>query len=291
MNTIPTIYSNSWKSYALLDSGNGEKLETFAGYTMIRPDPRVIWSRNQSQALWENIDAHFIRIDSEHGNWEIKKQAPSPWIIEYKNMKFSLHPTDFKHVGLFPEQAPNWDWVQEQCKELASPSILNLFGYTGAATVAACLAGAYVTHVDSSKPSLTWAHENCDINNIASTQTRWIIEDASRFVTNEQRRGKLYDGIILDPPRFGRGVKGEIWKLAEDLPNLFQNIKLLLKPHKSFILLNAYTADLSTIALYNLAKSVFKTNPHECEVYELATKELHSDRLLPQGIIIRLSIL
>ncbi|KKR03146.1 MAG: hypothetical protein UU25_C0006G0007 [Microgenomates group bacterium GW2011_GWB1_40_9] len=288
MNTIPIVYTADWKEYNLLDSGNGEKLESFNGYTMIRPDPRAIWSHHLPQSSWDNADATFIRTDSEHGDWKIRKETPHPWTLHYHDLKFKLHPTDFKHVGVFPEQATNWNWVKKQLTINNSQlTVLNLFGYTGAATVAATKAGAHVTHVDSSKPSITWAHENCDLNAIPQTQTRWIVEDAYKFVLNETKRKSQYSGIILDPPRFGHGTKGEIWKLTEDLPTLLYAIKKILKPTHSFVLLNVYTADLSALAIYNLMNNVFSEFKGTCELGELATKEEGSDRFLPQGIVAR----
>lgn len=289
MNTIPIITTNDWNEYQLLDSGNGEKLETFGNYTMIRPDPRAIWNR-KNKTLWDKADARFARTDSEHGDWEQKNPAPNPWILHYRNLRFQLHPTDFKHVGLFPEQATNWNWITEQIKSSVQSTVLNLFGYTGAATVAAARAGAHVTHVDSSKPSLTWAHENADLNEIPSVQTRWIIEDAYTFVVKEAKRGNLYNGIILDPPRFGHGPKGEIWKLTENLPDLLFQVKKILHPQHAFVLLNVYTADLSSLAIENLMHSVFDSCNGTLEIGELATKELDSERLLPQGIVARFAI-
>ncbi len=285
MNAIPTAYANDWTEYALLDSGNGEKLEEFAGYTIIRPDPRVIWKPKQPSSLWDKADAHFIRTDNEHGNWRVMKDPPNPWTLRYHDYQFVLHPTDFKHVGIFPEQAYNWSWMQSIIQP--KNSILNLFGYTGAATVTCCKAGAHVTHVDSSKPSITWAHENCTKNNIPIEQTRWIAEDVVKFVAREANRGNTYDGIILDPPRFGRGAKGEVWKLANDLPNLLSSIKNILSKAPAFILLNAYTADLSSIALTNLMEELFLPLGGSITNGELTTKEKHTERLLPQGSFVR----
>jgi len=285
MNTIPTAYANDWREYALLDSGRGEKLESFAGYTMIRPDPRAIWEPKQPKSLWEQADAHFIRTDSDHGDWNIVKQPPNPWILKYHDMQFVLHPTDFKHVGIFPEQAPNWSWMQSLIHP--TTTVLNLFGYTGAATVACADAGAHVTHVDSSKPSITWAHENCTQNNIPIEKTRWIVEDVVKFVVREGNRGNTYDGIILDPPRFGRGAKGEVWKLGNDLPYLLPSIKRIVSKNPAFILLNAYTADLSSIALYNIMDSIFSSLGGKLTFGELTTKEKNTDRLLPQGSFVR----
>ena len=285
MNAISTAYANDWTEYALLDSGDGEKLESFANFTMIRPDPRAIWKPKQSKSLWDRADAHFIRTDSDHGEWNIQKNPPSPWTLRYHDMQFVLHPTDFKHVGIFPEQAVNWSWMQSLITP--SMSVLNLFGYTGAATVACAHAGAHVTHVDSSKPSISWAHENCSTNHIPIKQVRWIAEDVIKFVIREGNRGNVYDGIILDPPRFGRGAKGEVWKLGNDLPILLPAIKKILSPRITFILLNAYTADLSSIALFNIMDSVFSPLGGKLSFGELTTKEKNTDRLLPQGSFVR----
>ncbi len=287
MNTIPIHAATDWTEYALLDSGEGEKLEQFAGYRMIRPDPRAIWNRLHPD-LWNKADAHFIRTDSEHGTWKITTPPPTPWRLHYKDMQFALHPTDFKHVGIFPEQSTNWNWIREQCQHMKTPRVLNLFGYTGAATVAATKAGAHVTHVDSSKPSITWAHENCDLNSVDPSQTRWIVEDVMKFISREEKRGNSYDGIILDPPRFGRGNKGEVWKLAENLPHLLSSVSHILSPGPSFVLLNAYTADLSVLALYNLMSSVFFETKDTFTFGELATKENGTERFLPQGAFVRL---
>lgn len=285
MNAIPTAYANDWTEYALLDSGSGEKLENFAGYTMIRPDPRAIWKPKQPSSLWDNADAHFIRTDSDHGDWRVNKTPPNPWTIPYHDMHFVLHPTDFKHVGIFPEQAYNWSWMQS----IITPNshILNLFGYTGAATVACCKAGAHVTHVDSSKPSITWAHENCTKNNIPPEQTRWIVEDVVKFVIREANRGNTYDAVILDPPRFGRGAKGEVWKIASDLPNLLSHVMRILSKTPLFILLNAYTADLSSIALLHAMEDISAPFGGTLTFGELTTKEKDTERLLPQGSFVR----
>lgn len=285
MNAIPTAFATDWTDYSLLDSGNGEKLERFGTYTMIRPDPRVIWDRQKPPTVWDNAHAHFVRSDAEHGNWIIKKQPPNPWIITYRDVRFILHPTDFKHVGVFPEQAVNWDWMKTRVT--TSMSVLNLFGYTGAATVFAAKSGALVTHVDSSKPAITWAHENCDANAIDPKQTRWIIDDVGKFVEREEKRGHRYDGIILDPPRFGRGAKGEVWKLADHLPRLLSALSHIVSDNAQFILLNAYTADLSTIALVNVMQSAFAQLHGTITFGELTTKEQDTNRLLPQGSFVR----
>lgn len=286
MNTIPIEYPAPFPDYSLLDSGNGEKLERFTGYTIIRPDPRAIWQPKKDLSFWQKADARFVRTSSEFGSWQIKKQPPAPWTFHFKELLFLLKPTDFKHVGIFPEQAVNWQWLTDTIAGRKC-DVLNLFGYTGAATMAAAKAGAFVTHVDSSKPSISWARENNRLNDIPPDRVRWMEDDAGKFVIREERRAKTYDGVILDPPRFGRGPKGQVWKLTDDLPKLLTAIKTITSSKTQFILLSVYTADLSALAIYNLMESIFGDRGGTLTVSELATKESDTDRLLPQGIVAR----
>lgn len=277
--TIPVVHSQDWREYRLIDSGKGQKLEEFAGFKTVRPDPRAIWlPKNQN---WQ-ADAMFDRNSSE-GRWLFNKQPPIHWLISYKALTFKLKPTDFRHVGIFPEQAVNWDWLSERLD--ASPQrILNLFAYTGGASLAAAKSGAKVTHVDSSKSIISWAKENAKLSNLPSDAIRWIEDDCAKFVEREKRRGQTYDGVVLDPPRFGHGTRGEIWKLQSDLPRLLQAVKEILVPKPKFVLLNLYTADLSPVAVSQLFQDVFQ---FKSEVFELAIKQENSDKLLPAGIICR----
>ncbi len=263
---------SSWIDYELLDTGEGMKLERWKNYIMARPDPRIIWAKG-NLPLWETADATFI-----DDKWNFKNHPPQDWVITYKAIKFRLKPTDFKHTGVFPEQAVNWDWLPKAGK------VLNLFAYTGGATIAAALQGAQVTHVDSSKPALSWARENAALSGIAQDKIRWIPEDALRFVQREVKREAVYDGIIMDPPRFGRGASGEVWKLEESLPKLVQECKKLLSPSPTFFLINAYTADLSSTALGNLLADVLDLR---VEFGELGLKETSQGRILPAGIFAR----
>jgi len=290
MNAIPIAYPTDWTEYELIDSGDGEKLERFgpdaaSGYTLIRPDPRALWQKN-NPALWETADASFKRTDPKTGQWIVNNPPPSVWTVAYHELKFTLRPTEFKHVGVFPEQAVNWNWIKEQVNEKPL-NILNLFAYTGGATMAAASAGAKVTHVDAVKSTLTWAHENVTASGLADKPIRWIEDDAYKFVTREAKRGNYYDGIILDPPRFGRGTKGEVWKLEDDLPKMVSAIKQILSPNPTFVLINAYTADISSIVLLNLLNDLMKNYKGNLTFGELALKESHSDRLLPNGIFVR----
>ena len=285
MDTIQIEYPTNLSDYARLDSGGEEKLEVFSGYTIIRPDPRALWQKSQKK-IWGSADARFIRTTSDSGSWDIKKTPPTPWHFHYKNYSFLLHPTDFKHVGIFPEQAVNWDWMTSVIGK-RTPSILNLFAYTGASTAVAVKNNAFVTHVDSVKSTISWANKNCKLNNIPTDRVRWIEDDAYKFVVREAKRKKQYDAIIMDPPRFGRGNKGEIWKLEDDLPKLLIACKQILSPNPLFILINAYTADLSPLVLSHLMQDLMKGINGAITFGELTTKESSSGRFLPQGIFAR----
>lgn len=285
MNAISVETPPDWTDYELLDSGDGEKMERFASYTLIRPDPRALWKKN-NPSIWENSDASFKRTDSKTGQWIVKNPPPSPWITRYHDLSFTLRPTEFKHVGVFPEQAVNWNWIGEQIN--GKPlNILNLFAYTGGATMAAALAGAKVTHVDAVKSTITWAHENITKSGLEEKPIRWIEDDAYKFVLREGKRGNSYDGIIMDPPRFGRGTKGEVWKLEDDLPKLLSACKQILMPQPAFLLVNAYTADISSIVLYNMISSLMSDHGGTVSGGELALAESKTGRLLPNGIFCR----
>jgi len=285
-------FPTDWKEYELIDSGSGMKLETFGpptgeagGYTVARPDPRALWKKSDA-TLWDAADATFVRTSSTEGNWNIKKSPPDPWKISYKNLTFILKPTSFKHVGVFPEQAVNWNWLTEQIHG-DSIKVLNLFAYTGGATLAAAAAGTQVTHVDAVKSAIDWANENVVASNLKDKPVRWIEEDAMKFVMREVKRGNTYDGIILDPPRFGHGAKGELWKIEDDLPKLLTEVKKILSPNPRFILLNAYTADLSPLVLHHLLADL--VGDKNITFGELALQESSSKRLLPNGIFARWS--
>ena len=284
MNSIPIEFPKNWSEYQLLDSGDGQKLEIFQNYKIIRPDPRIIWSRNNS-SIWSDADAIFDRNSAE-GKWIYKKPPPEKWQIKFKNLTFNLKPTDFRHVGIFPEQAVNWDWLTEKINNQPS-KILNLFAYTGASTIAAAKTGAKVTHVDSSKGIISWARQNALSSDLPNDAIRWIEDDAWKFVNREQKRDSKYDGIILDPPRFGHGAKGEIWKLQDDLSNLLIACKKILTTNPKFVLMSVYTADLSAVAIGQFMESIFADLSGKVEVCELAIKENNTNRLLPNGIVAR----
>lgn len=284
---ITIDYPTDWTDYELMDSGDGEKLERFGTYTIARPDPRALWQKS-NLALWSEADAIFTRTDPKTGTWNIKKSPPNPWLLSYKSLTFTLRPTEFKHVGIFPEQAANWNWLTSVIK--ARPlNILNLFAYTGGATMAALSSGAKVTHVDAAKSTIAWAKENLEASKLTEKPIRWIEDDAYKFVNREAKRGNTYDGIILDPPRFGRGSKGEVWKLEENLPVLLQACKQILSPTASFVLINAYTADISPIVLDRLMQDLTRDLGGTIQTGELTLKESASGNLLPNGIFCRWS--
>jgi 23S rRNA (cytosine1962-C5)-methyltransferase len=294
MNTIQSLYPTEWLDYELIDSGVGLKLEKIGGYTIVRPDPRILWQK-MAPDLWLTADAIFERTSSTEGHWLIKQKPPDSWQIRYNNLVFTLRPTEFKHIGVFPEQAVNWDWLQKiiskgQMGNGKKLKILNLFAYTGGATLAALSANAEVTHLDSVKSAIDWAGNNLKTSNLIDKPVRWIIEDAYKFVIKEIKRGNTYDGIIMDPPRFGRGSKGEVWKLEKDLPKLLAAIGPLMSPNFKLLLVNAYTADISSIALTNAVNDIVKDKNGIMESGELSLRESFGKRLVPNGIFARWNI-
>lgn len=287
-NSNSILFPSDWTDYELIDSGQGAKLERFGTYIISRPDPRAIWQRQAPITFWEKAHAIYVRNTKDEGHWDIRTQPPADWQVRYHDLVFTLKPTSFKHVGVFPEQAVNWQWMKEIIHK--NTRVLNLFAYTGGATMAAAAAGARVTHVDSAKGAIEWAKTNVAASNISGTSIRWIEDDAYKFALRETRRGNTYDGLILDPPRFGRGPKGEVWKIEEDLPKLLDVCKILLAPKPVFILLNAYTADLSSIVISHLISDLMRENGGVVSNGELALKDTTSGRLLPNGIFARWSV-
>lgn len=273
-----------WNDYELLDSGDGEKLERFGALTVARPETQALWAKQFPDA-WKSADATFTFADKK-GIWKMKKKLPESWPLTWNDATFRARLTSFKHTGLFPEQAPNWQWVRETIAPLEKPSVLNLFGYTGAASVTAALSGAFVTHVDASKQSLDWAHENAKLSKVPTDGIRWMLDDALAFVKRGVRRNATYDGIILDPPAFGRGAKGEVWHIEEDLlPLLLELKKLLNETSGSFFLLNGYAAGYAPRAFAQAVESVFGEVAGESG--ELHIKESNAERVIPAGIYVR----
>lgn len=235
-----------WKDYELLDASSGERLERWGNIVLIRPDPQIIWNTGRS-AIWNRANAVYHRSKSGGGYWEEKTKLPSAWKIQYNNLTFGLKPMGFKHTGVFPEQAVNWDFTINKIENCGRKvKILNLFAYTGAATLAAASAGAEVCHVDASKGMVTWARENAKYSNMSSKPIRWLVDDCIKFVKREQRRGNKYDGIIMDPPSYGRGPGGEVWKLEDELYNFVNECSKILSDNALFFMLNSYTSGLSS---------------------------------------------
>lgn len=272
--------------YALLDSGEGEKLERYGEFVLSRPDPQALWRKKLPEKDWRKADAVFLR-DGKSTEWKIKSGLPERWEVEVGGLKFWVKPTSFKHTGLFPEQSSNWFWlsgiIQASKKQ---PEVLNLFGYTGGATLACAKAGAKVCHVDASKPAIAWARENAELNNLQDKPIRWIIDDVVKFVKREIKRGHKYDGIIMDPPAFGRGPVGEVWKIEKDFLELLDLCKQLLSDKPIFCLLNGYSSGYSAIAYENALKDAMG-DKGEIEKGALTIRENKTDRLLPCGIFAR----
>ena len=251
--------ADNWKDYEVLDTSKGEKLERWGNYLLIRPDPQVIWDTPKTNRGWKKCNGHYHRSSKGGGDWEFF-DLPKQWQIHYGELTFNLKPFSFKHTGLFPEQAANWDWFGDLIRRADRPvKVLNLFAYTGGATLAAAAAGAHVTHVDASKGMVTWAKENAASSGLSDAPIRWIVDDCVKFVQREIRRGNHYDAIIMDPPSYGRGPKGEIWKIEESIHGLIQLCTQLLSENPLFFLVNSYTTGLQPAVLtYMIATELKK---------------------------------
>jgi 23S rRNA (cytosine1962-C5)-methyltransferase len=267
--------------YELIDSGGGMRLERFGKTIISKPDPQAIWERKAPVDVWNKVFAIF-----RNGKWEVSKKIPNPWIVEFENTKLLAKLTPFKHVGIFPEQAVFWKMTADIIKNsgMQKLKVLNLFGYTGAASISCAKAGAFVTHVDASKPSISYAKENMLLSGLAENSIRWIIDDAIKFTTREIKRGNLYDGIILDPPVYGHGPQGEPWDFYKNINQLLLNCKKLLSPKPMFIIFNAYAISSSSIMLSHLLDDITKGLNGKIEYGELTIQESYSRRLLSTGI-------
>lgn len=238
--------SEHWKDYELIDTSDGERLERWGDIILIRPDPQIIWSTGRKNPLWRNAHARYHRSNKGGGHWETYSKVPDRWTIRYNQLVFNIKPMGFKHTGVFPEQAVNWDFAAEKIRNENRPlKVLNLFGYTGCATLSCMKAGAMVCHVDASKGMVQWARENAQSSSIADLPVRWLVDDCVKFVQREIRRGNRYDGIIMDPPSYGRGPGGEVWKLEEQLFPLVDLCRQVLSENPVFFILNSYTTGLS----------------------------------------------
>ncbi len=281
------------KDYELLDSGNGLKLERYGSVVFSRPDPEALWNRSLPRTTWDMADAIFIRRGTKT-EWKLKPSVPAKWDIEFGGFKFIIRPTSFKHTGLFPEQLANWEWMEKCIEKNKSDykepiQVLNLFGYTGGATLACAKAGAEVCHVDGSKVAVAWARENAELSGLSDKPIRWIIDDVVMFLKREVKRGRKYDGILMDPPAFGHGPKDELWKIEENFLELMDLCKQVLSDDPLFVLINGYTAGYSPIAYQNCLSDIMRDLNGTIETGELVIEESQNKRLLPCGIFARWS--
>lgn len=276
--------ADNWKDYEVLDTSNGEKLERWGNYILVRPDPQVIWNTPRRAKGWDRPNGHYHRSAKGGGEWEFF-DLPEEWGISYRELSFRLKPFSFKHTGLFPEQAVNWDWFSGLIKKAGRPvKILNLFAYTGGATLSAAAAGAAVTHVDASKGMVTWAKENAAASGLGDAPIRWLVDDCVKFVEREIRRGNRYDGIIMDPPSYGRGPKGEIWKIEESIWPFVELSARLLADDALFFLINSYTTGLQPAVLsYMLNLAIAQKRGGRVEAEEIGLPVSTGPLILPCG--------
>lgn len=276
--------ADGWKDYEVIDCSGGEKLERWGEYKLVRPDPQVIWDTPKKDGAWKKPNARYHRSSKGGGEWEFF-DLPKQWTIQYKELTFNLQPFSFKHTGLFPEQATNWDWFGGKIRAEQRPlKVLNLFAYTGGATCAAAKAGAAVTHVDASKGMVTWAKENAALSGLADASIRWIVDDCVKFVEREIRRGNKYDGIIMDPPSYGRGPKGEIWKIEEQIYPFIKLCTQLLSKEAVFFLINSYTTGLQPAVLsYMIGSTIVPEFGGAVEAEEVGLPVSGNGLVLPCG--------
>jgi len=281
------LAAHDWKDYELLDAGGGERLERWGTVVLRRPDPQVIWPIEREDELWMSAAGHYHRSSSGGGRWEWKRPLPERWTIRYGSLTFYIRPTNFKHTGLFPEQAVNWRWIMERIRGAGRPvRVLNLFAYTGGATVAAASAGASVCHVDAARGMVQWAKENLHLSGLGHSPVRFITDDVFKFVQREIRRGVKYDAVIMDPPSYGRGPSGELWKLEKDLFRFLETCLDILSGNPLFFLVNSYTAGLSPTVLHNLlALTVGRRFGGAIRTGEIGLPISRSGLILPAGIV------
>lgn len=274
-----------WQDYELLDSGNQKRLERFGKYIIVKPDPQAIWKPKLSEDNWQKADAIY---SDEKKAW-LSNKLPNKWELAYKNLKFFAKLTNFKHTGIFPEQVINWEFMENKLKSVNNqPNVLNLFGYTGIASLVCAANGAKVTHVDGSKPSIGWARENQALSGLLDKPIRWILDDAIEFTAREARRGNKYDAIIMDPPVFGHGPNGETWDFNKSFPELLQNCKEILVDNPLFVIVNAYAISASSVMLKNMFEDYLGLVGEKIEYGELAISQKDSDRNLSTGIFSRI---
>ena len=277
-------FVENFKDYELLDVNKSKRLERLGDVILIRPDPQAIWKLPQDEKMWKKAHAIYHRSSAGGGYWEVLKSVPDVWSIKYGDLKFNLKPMGFKHTGLFPEQAVNWSLMQEIIQKQHRPvKVLNLFAYTGGATIACLNAGAAVTHVDASKGMVAWAKENAVISGVADKQVRWLVDDCKKFVEREIRRGNKYDGIVMDPPSYGRGPNGEVWKLENNLEELLMLTSQILSENAIFFLLNTYTAGISSTVLNYMVEEYIAKGRGKVTTDEIGLKVTSRNLIMPAG--------
>jgi 23S rRNA (cytosine1962-C5)-methyltransferase len=272
--------TGAWDDYALIDSGGGRKLERYGGFTAVRPEPQCLWSPRLDEARWTGADATFDPAGEEdEGRWRFNRTPPERFPLSWQEVKFFGRFTAFRHLAFFPEQQANWAWLDREVRAApGQPRVLNLFGYTGVASLVCAAAGAAVTHVDASKKSVGWARENAELSGMGDKPVRWIVEDARKYVQREVKRGSQYEGIILDPPKYGRGPTGEVWRLFEDLPEMVRLCCAALSPDARFLIINAYAARISGLSLAGLLAEHLAGRPGRIDWGELALAEEDGER-------------
>ena len=283
------LVANNWNDYKILDMANGQKLERWGNVILSRPDPQIIWKDKSFPDKWKMVNATYNRSKSGGGSWEYNKQIPKNWQIKYKNLTFNINPMGFKHTGIFPEQAVNWDWMMEKItKSKREIKVLNLFAYTGGATVACLSMGASVCHVDSSKGMVSWAKENVVSSGLEDKKIRYIVDDVNKFVSREIRRNNKYDAIIMDPPSYGRGANGEVWQFENNIYDLVQLCTKVLSDNPLFFLINSYTTGISSTVLENILNlTVAKNHMGKITSGEIGLPMENSKLILPCGIYAR----
>ena len=288
---LTLLAPEDWDDYELIDSGDGARLERFGRYRFVRPEHQAIWKPALDKVDWQKADAIFQATNEESGgHWESRRVLAPVWEMQYKGLHFWARFSNSRHLGVFPEQAVHWDWIDRLIRSVnREVKVLNLFGYTGLATLAAARAGARVTHVDASKKSVAWARENQELARLTDRQVRWIIDDALKFVQREARRGQVYDGLILDPPKFGRGPKGEVWEVFEKLPELLGECRKVLGDRPQFVVITAYAIRASALSLYYAAQEMMAGVGGFCTAGELVLKEQSANRILSTAIYVRWS--
>lgn len=286
---LTLLTSFGWRDYELLDSGNGLKLERYGPYTFVRPEPQAVWQPATSQSNWQDAHAIFQPTREESGgHWQFNKPVKTSWMMQYKGLKFRAQTTAGRHLGVFPEQAPHWDWIGKVVQTAKRQvNVLNLFGYTGLASLEAARAGAHVTHVDASRKSVAWARENQALSGLSDRHIRWIVDDALKFVQRETRRGSQYEGLILDPPKFGRGPKGEVWEFYRLLPELLGACRDVLSQQPIFVCLTAYAIRASALSLYFSLQEMIAGFTGQISAGELALEERSAGRMISMAIYAR----